>query len=155
MTSSEHSENSPSEDTTPVELEETTPAQQEQSVQVSSMSLKYQGPLPLPDFIRQYEEICPGSAERIIAMSEKEQDFRHEITRATIPESVKFAHQAQYCSFVLCALALISATLIGIWGNPWIAGGIGISGFILPLIGLVLRIILNKDESTSQDDPEE
>ncbi|MDR0430138.1 MAG: DUF2335 domain-containing protein [Tannerellaceae bacterium] len=46
------------------------------------------GPLPSPDILQGIENVVPGSAERIIVMAEKEQDFRHrrerKITNANI-----------------------------------------------------------------------
>ena len=35
------------------------------------------GPIPSPDDLRSYEDVCPGAADRIIAMAEKEQQNRH------------------------------------------------------------------------------
>jgi uncharacterized membrane protein len=34
------------------------------------------GPIPPPALFRQFEEILPGSADRILRMAEKEQDHR-------------------------------------------------------------------------------
>lgn len=42
------------------------------------------GPLPDPETLQKYEEIYPGMAERIIAMTEKEQGKRHENIDKTI-----------------------------------------------------------------------
>lgn len=41
----------------------------------------FQGPLPPPNILAGYEKVVPGAAERIIAMSEKEQQHRHQIDR--------------------------------------------------------------------------
>lgn len=38
----------------------------------------YSGPLPHPEALARYDEIVPGSAERIIRMAEKEMEHRHE-----------------------------------------------------------------------------
>lgn len=43
---------------------------------VTVQQAHYQGPLPLPNHFEGYERVLPGSAERIIAMAEKEQDHR-------------------------------------------------------------------------------
>ncbi len=40
----------------------------------------FEGPLPPPEQLKQYEEVSPGFAERIVQMAEKEQDFRHRDT---------------------------------------------------------------------------
>ena len=40
------------------------------------MKAEYSGPLPLPAHFREYEEILPGAAERILALSEKQTEHR-------------------------------------------------------------------------------
>lgn len=37
----------------------------------------HQGPLPTPRLLNGYEEVLPGSAERIVQMAEREQEHRH------------------------------------------------------------------------------
>lgn len=39
---------------------------------------QYSGPLPPPALYQEFEKVLPGSAERILAMAEKEQSHRHE-----------------------------------------------------------------------------
>ncbi len=46
------------------------------------MITAFQGPLPHPGTLRDYETIVPGSGERIIAMAEKEQNARHQDRRS-------------------------------------------------------------------------
>ncbi len=47
----------------------------------SVTSLSYSGPLPPPQILRQFEEIVPGSAERILSAFEKESEHRREIEK--------------------------------------------------------------------------
>ena len=37
----------------------------------------FSGPLPPPHILKQYDECLPDTADRIITMAEKEQEFRH------------------------------------------------------------------------------
>ena len=41
----------------------------------------FEGPLPPPEILSQYERILPGMAERVIHMAEEEQRVRHEAVR--------------------------------------------------------------------------
>ncbi len=41
-------------------------------------SYSYAGPLPPASELNAYEQILPGAAERILAMTEKEQSHRHQ-----------------------------------------------------------------------------
>lgn len=53
------------------------PAGRQQSSQVQIVSR--QGPLPAPEELLAYNQLIPGSAERIIAMAEREQAVRHNL----------------------------------------------------------------------------
>lgn len=59
------------------------PLPQKQSLKSSSVHLttktSYEGPLPPPTHFQQYEETLPGSAERILRMTEAEQVNRHKL----------------------------------------------------------------------------
>jgi uncharacterized membrane protein len=57
--------------------EESAGEQGEKTELVRAAAVHHQGPLPAPDVFRQYEEIHPGTAERIVQMAEREQDARH------------------------------------------------------------------------------
>ena len=51
-------------------------AKKNQVVTHQSMTAGYSGPLPLPAHFREYEEILPGAAERILALTEKQSAHR-------------------------------------------------------------------------------
>ena len=48
----------------------------EENVSITAVGSAYSGPLPAPATIKKYENILPGSAERIFKMAEKEQAHR-------------------------------------------------------------------------------
>ena len=52
-----------------------------------TVSERYEGPLPRPDHLREYEDILPGAAERIFSSSERQ--LEHNIS------SARFALEAQ------------------------------------------------------------
>lgn len=56
-------------------------SKQETLIQKAEM---YQGPLPLPNHFREYEEILEGSAERLLAMVERQSAHRQLIEKVTI-----------------------------------------------------------------------
>lgn len=51
---------------------------------VEHFAAQYLGPLPLPSHMREYEEILPGSAERILAMAERQSKHRQDIEKVVI-----------------------------------------------------------------------
>jgi len=69
--------------------EESKPAdqsQQEEREQTSTriVQAQYVGPLPLPSHLREYDEIVPGAADRIISMTEAQSDHRRQLEKAVI-----------------------------------------------------------------------
>lgn len=53
---------------------------QSQSIQVAQQKF-YSGPIPDPDSLQKYEDVCPGFAERLMSMAEKEQSERIQIQK--------------------------------------------------------------------------
>ncbi|HEV2970920.1 MAG TPA: DUF2335 domain-containing protein [Pirellulales bacterium] len=53
------------------------------SVEISSV---FQGPLPPPWMLAEYEKACPGLSRKIIERADKEQDFRHEMIREQVSQ---------------------------------------------------------------------
>ncbi len=47
--------------------------------EVQAIFAQYSGPLPHPDLLAGFEHVLPGSAERIVRMTEREQSQRHEL----------------------------------------------------------------------------
>jgi len=46
-----------------------------------SRSEKFSGPLPHPDHFKEYEDILPGSADRILKMAEKQQSHNNDMEK--------------------------------------------------------------------------
>lgn len=90
-------------------------------VQVRGVVRHYQGPLPPPAMLRGYEEVVPGSGERIIAMAERQAAHRQRI------ES-----RGQLFGFSLAASAIAGGFLSAAVGLPLV----GVSGVILAVATL-------------------
>lgn len=60
----------------------------------TAAQLQYQGPIPPPDVLKQYDSVMPGLAARIIAMAEQEATHRRtieaQIVAAQANDLVKF-----------------------------------------------------------------
>lgn len=73
----------------------------------------YSGPLPPPDILRQFEEIVPGSAERIFAQFEAQSAHRRSM-ESTVISSGAFSQRFGTVSGTLIGL-------IGVGGGIWLA----------------------------------
>ena len=74
----------------------------------------YQGPLPHPKILEEYKNIDSNLPKEIIEMAKKEQKFRHTST-----------FLGQISALTIGIGGLTATTLLGIYGNAWVAGSIG------------------------------
>jgi len=100
------------------------------------MSEKFSGPIAHPRHLREYEDICPGAAERIIAMAETRNNHNIEIQKMAIHAEISDRKRGMYMGALLFATILISALIVALQtGNEVIvaafltaaaAGGVGL-----------------------------
>ena len=103
---------------------------QGQSVEVVAAS--WEGPLPPPDALRQYNEIVPGAALRILEMAEKQSQHRIEMEKTVIEGDSKRSYMGLVAAFILSAMVIIGGIYLILNDHDW-AGGALIG---LDLIGL-------------------
>lgn len=127
-----------------------------QSVLAHATHLQFELPLPPPQFLREYDVVVPGLAERIVAMTERENAHRHDIERgmltlqhASAQQDSELRKRGQLFGFVIANAGLF-ATLITAWLNqPWVAGILGGA----TLIGLVTVFVTGARAVQSADTP--
>ena len=101
------------------------------------MSEQFSGPIAHPRHLREYEEILPGSAERIIAMAEKQQGHNIEMERLIV--SAQVSDQKRGMRYGLAALlaTLIAAVGVGLAGQVALSIsilGVGVAGVVVAFI---------------------
>lgn len=104
------------------------------------------GPLPDPETLRRYDDLLPGTAERIITMAEKEQDHVHKtVSRAQIWTLVR-KQIGQISGFLLGLLGLLEGFFLVVKGHDW--AGASMSGISLSvLVGLFVKESIAKKSS--------
>lgn len=65
------------------------PYSKRQKATIVKIETTHIGPIPSPDAIREYEEVVPGSAERIIAMAERQGDHRRRQEQVVLDAQTK------------------------------------------------------------------
>ena len=99
---------------------------------VSQLTLeakRFEGPLPPPADLKQYDDVSPGFAERIVQMAEKEQGFRHrDIDRIRGMQS-KIIGRGQVFGFILSLTIILGGILLIMFDKPT-------SGFVAILAGI-------------------
>lgn len=81
----------------------------------------FQGPLPPPSLFGQYDQILPGSADRILALAEKEQSHRQKWESDALSAQKSDVRRGQWMGFGLSVFALITAFLCAYFGFPIVA----------------------------------
>lgn len=76
----------------PLQVIDAVPANPLNSVNGKIQATKVQafmGPLPPPDLLQHYNEVLPGSAERIVALAECEANHRRECEKKALDSDIK------------------------------------------------------------------
>lgn len=93
----------------------------------------FKGPLPPPALYREYENILPGIAERLLKMTEDEQKNRHQIQDKLVSSSIKYGNRGQWMGFTIGMTALCATALCAYYGQTipaFLLGGTSITGAV-------------------------
>lgn len=86
----------------------------------------YSGPIPHPRIIKGYEDILPGSANRILSMAEQQQQHRHELEKLVIFSDKRLESWGLVGGFTLATIVLVGGFLAILNGMDVV--GVGIVG---------------------------
>lgn len=100
------------------------PAEEIQKIALRAIEIQQQeffsGPLPPSKMLREYEEILPGSADRIISLAENEQNLRGRDNQRIIG-----TERLMVIGSILVSLSIIIGIVIcAYFGQPYIAFGL-------------------------------
>ncbi len=111
-----------------------------------------QGPLPPPRVLKEYDNIVPNGAERIMKMAEKEQEARlrekernGESNRRLAERKLNYFKRGQWMGFILALIVLISAGLFAYFGFETLAG-ILLATTLVALVGLFVYTTKNQQK---------
>ena len=82
-------------------------------------SSSFSGPLPPPVMLREYNEVQPGMADRIVAMAEKQSAHRLEIENKGVTNEIALAQRGQWCAIVFAVLSLPLGNVFGFTGTRY------------------------------------
>ncbi len=109
------------------------------------------GPLPPPAYLAEYEKICPGSADRILTLTEDQAHHRHAAEMKMIDATIRERKAGQLMAFSV-------STLICGGGIYLLAQGNDISGLVAlltPLAGLAGLFIMSRRPPPARKPPSE
>lgn len=126
-----------------IEIIEKLPEEQ-RSVILRSMTIEeYHGPIPPPALLKQYNEIIPNAAERILKMAEGEQSHRHKSVEWMVKSSVIRRIMGLFFGVAIVSAILYESYVLAIANHDTLAGAL----VTVTIIGLAVIFVLNKEPS--------
>lgn len=86
---------------------------------------RFSGPLPPPQILEEYNRIVPGSANRILAMAEKQAAHRRMLESQSLSSGVRNSHLGLISGLLVGLGGIVAATVIAIFGHPQAGVGMG------------------------------
>lgn len=117
-------------------------------------SQQWLGPLPSPDALKQFDQIVPGAAERILADFEKQTQHRQTLEKAVVESRVSSTKRGQWFAFIIAGLFLSFAAFSVYMEQPLLAGVIGAID-IVGLVGSFLYSQYSQKEERRQRDEQQ
>ena len=138
----------------PADQQSNPALERSQSVEIVSTTTSWRGPLPPPAVLRQYDDVLPGSAERIMRMMEEQASHRFQaenrriqieerrvqveadrvqverdrvqIEKGSVEAGSKRAYLGLASGFIISLIMIAIGASVIIWVNPW--AGVGVIG---------------------------
>jgi len=100
---------------------------QQQKSQFLAMQAEFRGPLPPPEFLQRYEEIYPGTAERILQQFERETQHRHAVEQKIIDAQLE-VQQAEIPALRLGQVFAFIIAVVGLLASAYCVSGAATGG---------------------------
>jgi uncharacterized membrane protein len=123
---------------------ETNPKKRRQILQVvgqfTATIKSHISPIPSPEAFKQYEEIHPGTAERLLKMAETQSGHRMALEKKVISGQLWDSRIGQIFGFIISLAFLYASYQLGMNGHDGLAAGLGGT----TLVSLVAVFILGR-----------
>jgi uncharacterized membrane protein len=103
---------------------------------------RFSGPLPPPEALERYNQILPGSAERLIAMAESQHSHRQELEKHVIHSNVSAQRLGTILGFIVAMTVIIGGVYLVHEGKS----GEGLAAILTALAALVGVFVYSKYE---------
>lgn len=115
----------------------------------------FSGPLPPPNVLKQYDEISPGAAERIIKMAEEQFTHRTTLEKEVITSDIKRSKWGQIFGFFIAIAGLTVALVSTISGYETAGSVIGGTTLVSLVSVFVLGTRSRKKEREEKETEDE
>ena len=134
-----------------------TKSPQDLTIETIREEFQFTGPIPPPQYLEAYEKCAPGTANRILALTEKAIAHQNEIENKLIDAQIAIEAateenerqsvlRGQYCALLVCFMSLGAAIVCVYLQSNWVAGLIGGTG----LGTLVVAFLANRKSEAKE-----
>lgn len=88
----------------------------------------YSGALPPPSILREYDQIVPGAAERLLRQAESQTRHRQQLESSVTDDASKRSRNGLWGGVIVVLGLEVVAGLAAIYHEPWLAGFLGAGG---------------------------
>jgi uncharacterized membrane protein len=104
-------------------------------LKIEQRSSAFAGPLPPPEHLKQYDEVLPGLADRIVQMAEKQASHRHTMESQVVTAEIKRAYLGMGSGFIVAMLGLTIGGLL-VYLEKTVVGSIFFGATLVSLVGV-------------------
>jgi uncharacterized membrane protein len=97
----------------------------------------HQGPLPSPALLKQYDEVVPGAAERIMTMAENQAQHRQELEASVIRTDNLKSLLGMVFGFVIALVGFGGGLFAAFSGQPFWGGAVSIGTLASVVIAFI------------------
>jgi uncharacterized membrane protein len=96
------------------------------AIEISLLLFSGSLPLPPPQVLAEYNDAYPGLVEKIIHWTEQQRQHRMSLEQTRTQRTEARLDRGQWIAGSVALGGLLLASVVGIFGNPWVAGVIAI-----------------------------
>ncbi len=97
----------------------------------------YQGPIPNPKLLKEFDNVLPGCAERIVSMAEQQSTHRMFLERTVVVSDSRRANQGLWVGGFIALLFLIGSVFLIYNNHDWAGGTLGTAS-LASLVGVFI-----------------
>lgn len=116
----------------------------------SAQQTLYQGPFPPPEVIERYEQLMPGTFNRIVSMAEENQRAQIDLNQQGLDATKDDMRRGQFLGFTVAMAGVAGAIFFGAFHQPLLAGAF----LALPLMGVATALINSAKERPTRSTPD-
>lgn len=115
------------------------------------MASTYSGPIPPAGQLREYEEVLPGSADRILRMAENQADHRQDIEKIAVKGGSRRSWWGLWTGFAVAVIALILASILILNNHDWAGVTLGTGDLVALVTVFVIGRVDQRKERVQKE----